>query len=450
MIAKVRRVRAAVIGTLCLAVLPGCTSPVPTGDPQVVSTSSPANGTSIVTTPPSTTPPLRGPAPAASATPPPLPTMVGDACSVEGIVYDVLHRDGVFYLAGDFWAVRPAPETSDRGRMARRNLAACDASTGEVLPWYPEDGTEGPVRALATDGRWLYVAGEYERLGDAAVANLGRVTLRSGQVDPDWAPDPNAESRTLLIDRQGRVLVGGVFGKIAGVRQAALARLTPDGTLDSSFRPELAFRPDNRPGVFALAIDHEDGALYLGGKFRWVNGRARSSAAAVDLENGATTLSFAPRLRDPNPEDPVVQVIDILLDEELVYLCGDWWQTEGEGTKKRQRDVSRFNAVSGAADQRWTPTTDGGVQACALDAARDMIVFGGHFDTINGTRRRKLAAVSTVDGSAAPFRQTDSVSGVWAVDLLPGGGIAIGGEFTEVGGVAQPGFAVLRPAPYGG
>lgn len=393
--------------------------------------------------------PLPSPTPKAgtSASPPlPLPADLADACTVDGTVFDVLHRRGVFYLAGDFAAVSPATDISRSGRMARRNLAACDAATGDVLKWYPEGGVDGPVRDLATDGRWLYIAGEYERLGDTAVANLGRVALRGGQVDPDWTPNPNAESRTVKIDRRGRILVGGVFGKIAGERQAALARLMKDGSLDTSFQPELAFLPNNRPGVFALAIDHTHSSLYLGGKFRWVNGRARSSAASVDLETGTTTLSFAPRLRDPNPEDPVVQVIDIMLDDELVYLCGDWWQTEGEGTRQRQRDVSRFNAVSGAADQRWTPTTDGGIQACALDKARGVVVVGGHFDTINGKERRKLAAVSATDGAALSFTQADSVSGVWAIELLPEGRIALGGEFAEVGGVRQPGFAVLRPA----
>ena len=60
------------------------------------------------------------------------------ACLVDDQVEDVLVHQGVQYLAGRFFHVRPpGTEPGAPEEVARTWFAACDAETGAVLPWNP-------------------------------------------------------------------------------------------------------------------------------------------------------------------------------------------------------------------------------------------------------------------------------------------------------------------------
>lgn len=246
----------------------------------------------------------------------PLPRTVAPACQVDGIVRDVVFANGAFFLGGDFntaWShARP-------DRFTRQGIVACDASTGEVLPWYPPGGANGRVRDLAIDDQWLYVAGDFRSLGRRSRSRLGRVALAGAVVDPGWAPDPDGGVHVVEPLANGRLYVGGVFERIAGAVQPAVARLEEDGLLDATFAPRLTYGGWRHSGVFAIEPSSSGQQVFLGGKFTSVNGALRTGFAAVDPASGTTTSSFAPRLADSNPQDPVVQVVDVLVTDDAVY-----------------------------------------------------------------------------------------------------------------------------------
>lgn len=83
--------------------------------------------------------------------------------------------------------------------------------------------------------------------------------------------------------------MGGSFTNIGGQPRAGLARLDPDGTLDSSFDPN----PNSV--IFTIAVQ-SDGKILVGGNFSYICGEARDYLARLN-SNGTLDNEFNP---DPN------------------------------------------------------------------------------------------------------------------------------------------------------
>lgn len=376
------------------------------------------------------------------------PERVMASCAPVGEVHDVVHAHGAYYLAGEFTVVRDGGSSGEETPTGttRRGLAACDAVTGALLGWSPDGGVDGVVSSLDADDRWLYVGGEFTRVGGHDRTNLARLSLDTGEVDGHWGPSPDRPVKRVVVADDGFVYVGGRFARIGDVRRPALARLYRTGIVDTTFAPDIGLDDKDRPWVGGVALSEDGSTVVVGGQFDTVGGQPRSGLAAVDRDTGRTVTPFAPALADSNPRDPQVQVEQVLIDGGRVYACGDWWVTEGRGSQEAQRNVGRFDAVTGAADLGWLPSTDGGIEDCAMGPRGGALVIGGHFDVVNGEYRPKIAALSLDEPVALPFPTANTPKGVAAVEVAPQR-VAVVGAFTEVrtqdGPVEQPGLAMI-------
>ncbi|MGH2704985.1 MAG: hypothetical protein ACRDJ4_07805 [Actinomycetota bacterium] len=78
----------------------------------------------------------------------------------------------------------------------------------------------------------------------------------------------------------------------------------------------------------------------------------------------------------------------------------------------------------------------------ALVASSSALV-GGHFAKAAGVDRKKLCALNLSDGSLTSWNPgANSPLGVWALGLDPAS-VAVGGDFTQIAGKNQEGFAQL-------
>ena len=425
-------------------------------------------------------------------------------------VDDVLYHQGVYYLGGRFTEVS---NWDGSGTVARAGLAACDASTGAVLPWNPNlpiaadpPITADPqmVRALAADGGWLYVGGKFDVTSPTGILKKNFVRVRladpalNWQADVDWAwgPDLRGGVQAILIDPGAAIYIGGglrrVFEGLNEVVVSRLVKLNLDGTRDPNFAPVFETVAPLRPGctptpeddcttdpygdvytsfesVHSLALDGND--LYVGGAFTKVNGVNRAGVAALPKSTGAGAGTFVADLRDANTYDPLVQVHDIFVYAGYVYLCGDWWITENQGQlsdpgkdalKDQQYNSGKFYksgasvrvpVPDGANPTRpWGPRTDGAVQACDIDPESNLLYLGGHFDLTNGRHIGKLAAADLDTGALLESWDTDStrIRGLDAVEVIPGESVAGAGTFNRTGGVDQKSFAAFAIGQPGG
>lgn len=412
------------------------------------------------------------------------------ACLADGQIEDLLEVGGVVYLAGRFTHVRPPGEVLGGPLEVARNwFAACDAKTGAVLPWDPQatcdpgpfptcnNAPRGQTLALSSDGLSLYLGGKFRTIGGQARRHAAKVARSNAALDPTWLPEPNDRVQRIVIAPDGgRVYVAGNFTQIASCSttpcHAYVAAVSPtSGALDTAFDPILESDGGGFATVYALALSIDGQTLYLGGQFDSVNSARRSSAAAVDAATGTATTLFAPDLVDTNPVDPDVQVYDIQVDRNWVYLCGDWWVTAGLGDQQNQRNVNRFVPASGAVDETFWIATDGGVQACALDPDLGVLWVGGHFDCVRswvdsstptdpaalqcggdplfvGTLQRDLFALTVADGDLPTWNpDTAGAAGTWALTRA-NGRLWVGGELAwPSSGTATHQSLLLFPLP---
>jgi len=392
------------------------------------------------------------------------------ACQTDGQVEDILLVDGVAYLAGRFTHVRPPGEVIGGPLEVARNwFAACDAESGAVLAWDPQatcdpatygtcaNNPRGQTLALATDRQSIYLGGKFREIAGTPRRHAARVARSDAALDAQWLPEPDDRVQRIVVAPDGaRVYLAGNFSAVGGCAPAPchahLAAVDPlSGVAEAAFDPRLESDGGGFATVYALALAADGETLYFGGQFDTVDALPRSSVAAVDVATGTLPTPFAPQLADANPSDPEVQVYDLQLDKNWVYVCGDWWSTGGVGDQQNQRNVNRFVPATGAVDLGFWIATDGGVQACALDPNLEVLFVGGHFDCVRawldattpldpspaqcggdplfvGTAQRDLFALALADGALLAWNpDTGGAAGTWAMTRADGRLLA-GGE----------------------
>src|SRR5688572_15636425 len=105
-----------------------------------------------------------------------------------------------------------------------------------------------------------------------AVLLMGGAGAVRGQSALDgFDPNANGAIRVVVVQPDGKILIGGDFTTLsprggAAVTRNRIARLNPDGTLDTAFNPNASGGP-----VFAVAVQ-ADGRIVAGGDFTTIGG----------------------------------------------------------------------------------------------------------------------------------------------------------------------------------
>jgi len=111
---------------------------------------------------------------------------------------------------------------------------------------------------------------------------VGVAHAQIGGFDPSFVTGPilnagaNATVRAMAIQPDGGVIVAGDFTSIGGVSRNRIARLTNTGALDSSFLPQSGA---NGP-IYAVVLQ-EDGRILIGGAFTTYDGASRNRIARL-------------------------------------------------------------------------------------------------------------------------------------------------------------------------
>ena len=330
-----------------------------------------------------------------------------------------------------------------------------------------DPNVDGNVYVMATqaDGK-LLVAGQFATLrpsiGAAATRNnLARLNP-DGSLDFAFDPNANGPIRALLLQPDGRILIGGDFttvqpnGAPAATTRNRVARLNADGTLDPTFNPNIG--GGTFPQVNALALQ-PNGRVVVGGRFATVQPGTTPVAVArnhVARFNADGSLDPA---YNPNPNSLVLALVSQLdasnftgagrtpTGDGKIVLAGGFTslqpggsstaQTAGASGVSTRNRIARLNA-DGTVDSAFDPNANNAVATLAVQ--RDgKIVLGGSFTTLQpiGTdtatsrgRIARLNANGTLDSEFFP-----NVGGsVLSVAVAPDGGVMVGGYFTSVWG----------------
>ncbi len=166
-------------------------------------------------------------------------------CGTDGGVMCLTRQsDGKVAIGGHFDLVNGVGRTN----LARMNAdGSLDTGFTANTSGFTTDGDTAPVSALGlqSDGK-LVVGGSFTAINGIARTNLARLNT-DGSVDAGFAANVGSpdysEVVAIVLQPDGKVLVGGLFEDINGVAVTNLARLNPDGSVDTTF--QIGTGPDH-------------------------------------------------------------------------------------------------------------------------------------------------------------------------------------------------------------
>ncbi len=184
------------------------------------------------------------------------------------------------YVGGTFTNFGGVP----RARLARL------LDDGSVDPAFVTGaGANGAVRAVALSGQQVVVAGDFTLYNNQAATRLARLNA-NGTLDGSFnvAVGANRAVRALAVQADGKVIVGGDFSTLNGYTAPGLARLNANGTFDTTFAVGLGADSN----VWSIVLQ-PDGKVLVGGQFLTFNGAPRARVVRLNTD-GAVDLSFNP------------------------------------------------------------------------------------------------------------------------------------------------------------
>ena len=174
----------------------------------------------------------------------------------------------------------------------------------------------------------------------------GLVRLNSnGSVDAGFnsaTGAPNNASAAIVLQPDGKILIGGGFTLVNGTNRERLARLNSDGSLDNNFNPGSSI--DARVTRLALQAD---GKVIIGGDFTMAAGAMRNRVARLNA-NGTLDTSFDP---GTGPAGGFLHVTALAIQPNGKALVGGDFSSFNGISRNR---LARLNA-DGTVDTGFVP-----------------------------------------------------------------------------------------------
>jgi uncharacterized delta-60 repeat protein len=324
--------------------------------------------------------------------------------------------------------------------------------------------------ALQADGKIL-VGGSFDNLAGRTRNRIGRLCV-DGSLDDTLNAGADGEVAALALQADGKILVGGGFTMLAGQPRDSIGRLNPDGTLDMSFNPgatknfgafvnNLVVQPDGKiliggwfttlagqpgynigrlnadgmlDGSFRGAADHivyclalqNDGKIIVGGSFTFLN-EPRDRIGRLNPD-GTLDRNFNPGANGPVFCLAVQPDGKILVGGQFTRLAG-----------QPRNYLGRLNP-DGSLDPNFDPAPDFWIHCLAVQPDGKILV-GGSFRSIAGVSRTNLARLEDNGGVDAAF-DASANSFVDSLALQADGRIVVGGFFNLLAG--QPRSSIGR------
>ena len=357
------------------------------------------------------------------------------------VVQTAVQPDGKILIAGWFSTLQDASFTTyTRNGFARLNAdGSVDTTFGSGT-----GANSVPINAmvLQPDGKVL-IAGSFTSIHGTTRNAVARLNS-DGSLDTTFDPGSGSAStvRALALQPDGKILVGGDFTTFGGVASEYLARLNPDGTVDTSFvGPNftgtsgwqvyaLALQPDGK--ILAGGVFYFSGGPFSGGKFRAGSVRMTSSGSVdttYDTGNGAHTAGNTGSLQR-------VRTISVQRDGSVV-LGGDFTGFNNVTHNHLVRVSS-----TGVPDSSFTPSTDGNVYTTLVQADGKVLV-GGSFANLDSTAQSNFGRLNADGTLDTVFGAGSGSTGtVYDFAMEADGRVFLGGDYATIQGVA--GITVAR------
>ncbi len=329
-----------------------------------------------------------------------------------------VQADGKVLVVGDF--------TRFDGSVANR-IVRLLANGNTDASFTTGSGTDFAVRDIAIQSdQKIIIVGDFATYNGVARSGIARLNS-DGTLDASFTPGTGANSGiySIVIQSDGKILIGGIFTNYNGTAINRIARLNSDGTLDTSFVTGSGF--DSVVRMLALQAD---GKVVVAGDFAFYNGQAKIAIARLNT-NGTFDTSFAGSGTNLRITAAALQ------SDGKVLIGGDF--TTVNGTAKNR--LARLNS-DGSVDNSFNAGTgpnagpDRRVNTFAIEPD-GQIIIGGDFNLVNGILRNYIARLNSDGSLDATFNPGTGANNV-IYSLTPqADGVIIGGVFFSYNGVTR-------------
>ncbi len=292
--------------------------------------------------------------------------------------------DGSMLIGGPFTQLQGASgevfyQRGGIGRVLANGVIDTTWGVGGGARTDPDaDLNVGNINDLARqpDGKVL-VAGNFTTMHGVARNRIARLNS-DGSLDGSFDPGSgaNGEVNAVLVQPNGKILIGGDFTTYNGVGREYVARLNPNGSLDTGFEgPDFAGNGGWRVNALALQAN---GRLLVAGAFYFSGSPAKGGLCRV-TETGALDASFNGITSGTSDSGFIgdINTVVVQLDGKIV-VGGAFTQFNGSPRGR----VARLES-NGSLDVNFFPTGNGEVRTLLIQND-GKIVLGGDFTTFNG------------------------------------------------------------------
>lgn len=346
---------------------------------------------------------------------------------VTGIMVDdfLIQPDGKLIIAGGF---------GDYNGIAISKIARINVDGSLDMSFNPGTGVNTAVSkiALQTDGK-IVVGGNFMDYNGTSILNIARL-YSDGTLDTSFNPgtSTNGIILSILIDPNGKIIIGGSFTIFNGVGREKIARINNDGSLDNSFNPGTG----TNNNVKCMALQN-DGKILIGGAFTMYNGNNILRVARVNSD-GTLDAGF-----HANEEPYFMNVYCISIQTNGKILVGGYFTYYDNVVNI---NLANLNS-NGTLDTNFNNEGKGadfGVNT-TLVQPDGKIIIGGNFTSYNGVYTNRIARLNSDGSIDSGFNIGSGVNGtITSTCLQPDGKILIGGVFTTVNGVNRKYVARLN------
>jgi uncharacterized delta-60 repeat protein len=321
-----------------------------------------------------------------------------------------LQADGKIIICGQF---------SSYNGTTRNSVARLNPDGTLETTFNSSFGANGPVYSVAvqSDGKAV-ICGNFTTYGTIARNRIARIN-NDGFNDSSFDPGTglNIEARSLLIQSDGKILVGGSFTSFNGVSRVRIARINSNGALDTSFDPGTG-----ASGVIHHVALQTDGKILAGGGFTSFNGAIKNRVVRLNSNGSLDALG---------PND-MVFTTQIQPDGKII-IGGGFTNYIGIGINR----IARLNE-NGSLDLSFNPGTgaNGNIQKIVLQPD-GKILIAGSFTSYNGTTRNRIARLNPDGSLDLTFDPgTGANNSVRSMAVQTDGRIIIGGDFMAYNGTS--------------
>jgi len=246
----------------------------------------------------------------------------------------VIQNDGKIIIGGTF---------SNYYGTSRNNIARINSDGTLDSTFNPGTGANGlqvKTIAIQSDDK-IMIGGDFTTYNGTNRNRIARLNT-DGTLDLTFNPDSGANNviYSIVIQNNGKIIIGGGFTTYNGTIRNHIARLNTDGTLDLSFNPGTG--TDHR--VWPTAIQ-SDGKIIIGGAFTTYNGTGRNYIACLN-NDGSLDTTFNPGIGT----DALVCTTTIQNDGKII-IGGSF--TNYNGTSRNY--IARINSDNNTGINELSP-----------------------------------------------------------------------------------------------